>query len=474
MRYFRHLINQSKGRLAISNNKARINNTKHSSVGTAAAANVAIQNKFRWFSNNSNSSTNRNNRNNINHQEEGGKLNIPSNETVADIPNELSKKESVALKLDPRAIFPWRHSPHPLPRLIPNTQEFVAQGGYIGPHLPPLNGFTRSLAWINAAGFLGAKIVNYAGWKSDMEDSFQLAFAAGVQGVLHDVYTCTNLQKESDLDSERKLDSTDVDTDIDTDANIDAEKKTESDTSDADMSDQAPLSSQEPSFPISFEHSINRKDDYQLKQALPEGTCHHMLEPQLVSLYRSAHTCGKHKLQIKLRSNPKSATIQSLFVLPFLTRREVEDNVALKHSYRNIVKALHSRGSEKGRELNYIEIGNLVGEKLDDMSMAQMQRRERKKMNRDNDRDGNIMQVTVVAQVSIDCDEVFFVKDTETGDVVQGDAEGNTNDVTHLVRFEMVVDMNAETGEVHLGNWQITDWDDLLDGNMFFSDYHIL
>jgi hypothetical protein len=96
---------------------------------------------------------------------------------------------------------------------------------------------------------------------------------------------------------------------------------------------------------------------------------------------------------------------------------------------------------------------------------------ERKKNSVDN---SPIMQMTIVAQVSIQCDEVFVVRDTETGDIVQGDANGNVNDVTHLVRFEIVVDMNAETGEVGIGNWQITDWDDLLDGNMFFSDYHVL
>ena len=28
--------------------------------------------------------------------------------------------------------------------------------------------------------------------------------------------------------------------------------------------------------------------------------------------------------------------------------------------------------------------------------------------------------------------------------------------------------MDAETGEVEIGSWQVTDWDDLLDGNTWF------
>ena len=165
-------------------------------------------------------------------------------------------------------------------------------------------------------------------------------------------------------------------------------------------------------------------------------------------------------MEINLQSKPKEARLQSLFVFPFLTRKEVEDHLHLKHSYRNIVKAIQTKTMEAGRELNFYEIGNVVAEELDHLSAKQMGRNS----------SGN-MQITIMAQVSIQCDEVFKVVDTEIGDVVQGDKDGKVNDVTHLVRFEMVVDLTKE-GEVQLGTWQITDWDDLLDGNMFFSDYH--
>jgi len=360
----------------------------------------------------------------------------------------------------------------------------------------------RTLAWVNSAGFLGAKALSYRGWKADLEMAFLQAFAVGVQGVLDDVYHCGDYgvgntpvsedagdadddvestdedvestddvasEKDDAKDNEANDETTDsIDSDAATGADIDSTTNTndsevEIDTDTDTYNDTDDKDDTDESFPIEFMHSINPEDDYNLKHASKEEASHHMLESNLISLYRSAHTCGKHKLQIKLRSRPISAEIQSLFVLPFLTRKEVEDNVALKHSYRNIIKALHQANEERtvgnGRELNFFEMGNIVAGKLDEMSEQQMKRRGT---------DDGIMQLTVVAQVAIACDEVFVVRDRDTGDVVQGDANEVVNEVTHLVRFEIVVDMDSENGTVEIGSWQITDWDDLLDGNTWF------
>ena len=113
------------------------------------------------------------------------------NEAVMDDEIAPKSQKPEFLKLDPRAIFPWRHSTEPLPRLVPNSPEFDAQGGYMGPHLPTWNAFIRGLSWINATGFLGGKMTNYFGWKEDLEEGFQLAFAVAVQGLLLDVYRGT-------------------------------------------------------------------------------------------------------------------------------------------------------------------------------------------------------------------------------------------------------------------------------------------
>jgi len=82
--------------------------------------------------------------------------------------------------------------------------------------------------------------------------------------------------------------------------------------------------------------------------------------------------------------------------------------------------------------------------------------------------DEGVIQMTVVAQAVIECDEVFYVRDVGSGEIVQGDGDGKVNEVLHLVRFEMVVDWDWQRREMHTGNWQITDWDDLLDGNIYY------
>uniref|UniRef100_A0A7S3VE54 Uncharacterized protein n=1 Tax=Chaetoceros debilis TaxID=122233 RepID=A0A7S3VE54_9STRA len=165
-----------------------------------------------------------------------------------------------------------------------------------------------------------------------------------------------------------------------------------------------------------------------------------------------------NKLQVKLKSRPKSCQMMSLIVMPFLTRDEVRDNISLKHSYKKIIKSFRVLEQEKSRRLYFWEVGNLVGQALEDMSHEQMDRRG-----------DSTMQITVVAQVAVDCDEIFVVRDIESGDVVQGDGNEELNEVTHLVRFETVLNLDSATGEIEIGSpWQITDWDDLMDGNIWF------
>lgn len=366
----------------------------------------------------------------------------PNETTIDDKEQSTTKHQFV--KLDPRAIFPWRHSPQPLPRLIPDTPEFTSQGGYIGPQMPPLNSFIRGLCWVNAAGFLGGKIMNYWGWKEGLEEGFQLAFAVAVQGLLMDVYRVEELS--SDEEENNKI-------------HDDNDEESMNETRDDGEIDNTSIS---PNPAINFNHEITPIPDDEIpcdvnNDKRIQSHTRSMLQCNLISLYKSAHEHTKHKLQINLQSTPKSATIMSLFTIPFLTRDEVIAKPALKHSFRNISKFLHDAELSKGSKLHVFEIGNLTASQLDLMSSKQMKRR--------GDR---MLQVTVIAQVAIQCDELFQVVDVETGETIQGHPEAKMAEVTHLVRFETVVDLDSETGDVEIGSWQITDWDDILDGNRWF------
>jgi hypothetical protein len=81
-----------------------------------------------------------------------------------------------------------------------------------------------------------------------------------------------------------------------------------------------------------------------------------------------------------------------------------------------------------------------------------------------------IMESTVIAQVLITCDEVFSVTDVATGMIMQGN--GDKQRVSHLVRLEVSVKehISPDGGKplFEIGSWQIVDWDDLEDGNIWF------
>ena len=117
------------------------------------------------------------------------------------------------------------------------------------------------------------------------------------------------------------------------------------------------------------------------------------------------------------------------------------------------------------KRLNPIEVGDFIMQGLQEV----MERSAKLS-------DDNNASVTIVAQVTVNCKEVFCVQDVASGDIIQGYGDGQPRDVKHLVRFEMVVKEkhldytdDDPSWEMELGKWQITDWDDLLDGNVFFT-----
>ena len=152
-----------------------------------------------------------------------------------------------------------------------------------------------------------------------------------------------------------------------------------------------------------------------------------------------------------------------------LSRTLVENHPNIRHTYKNLLKRLQEKNRAGTKPLNLIQIGSFVMEGL----LEIMER----SATLSGDRKASI---TIVAQVSINCKEIFCVRDVESGEVIQGYEDAQPRDVTHLVRFEMVVkeklsnaeslsDLKEGDWEMELGRWQITDWDDLLDGNVFFT-----
>eukprot|EP00978_Attheya_sp_CCMP212_P005377 scaffold12028_cov50-Attheya_sp.AAC.3 len=178
----------------------------------------------------------------------------------------------------------------------------------------------------------------------------------------------------------------------------------------------------------------------------------YMLESKMRHLYKGAYKHGKSTMQVQLRIQPVGAKLTSLFLVPFLTRDGVEQTPALRHAYRNIGEHLEKKAIELERDLSFVE------------GVEEINKHGSKLLRKVEKSDGGV-ESTLVAQVSIQCLERFSVTDKGTGKVLQGD--GKENQVQHLVRFEMAVSTYRD-GTKNIGKWQITDWDDLLDGNVFF------
>lgn len=169
-----------------------------------------------------------------------------------------------------------------------------------------------------------------------------------------------------------------------------------------------------------------------------------MMESRLRMLYESAHASGKDQIQIRLQTKPISSQIVSLFCFPFLSRRLVQKSSTFKVRYLEFLESMAT--SPRNAFPIYEEL-------LEEYAQ-----------------DGKMPDSTVICQVMVLCDESFWVKDLASGMTIQGFEDGLERKVWHLVRMEMVVEMQRSKGFLPVslaqGNWQITDIDDMLDGNL--------
>lgn len=399
---------------------------------------------------------------------------------------EVRSSTLAAQCLQPRPIFPWRSSPDPLQRLVKPTKptrpdsdsdedeikfnarieeyyesDYFTKGGPLGPGwVSPCEPWFRGALYCNSMYLLGLSwpriLVPWTrrDWEHDMEWAFCNAFSNGVNGMIQDTYV---LPQNDTADTDEG------------DSEADAQDDEGKDSYDVDLN----LTLE----PLPLEERSDEGGESNNKRTFSdrEEEENSMLQGNLRQLYQSAK---KHshpsKVNIVLRTVPKSARIESMFPVFGLSRSLVEDHPNLRHTYRNLLKRLQAKHKEavlagKNR-LNPIEVGTFIFD-----GMQEVMERAAKLSG-----DGKAA-ITIVAQVSIDCKEIFCVRDVESGEIIQGHGDPLPRDVTHLVRFEMVVTeklLDIEKSpdgpdegdwDLEIGRWQITDWDDLLDGNVFFT-----
>jgi len=162
-----------------------------------------------------------------------------------------------------------------------------------------------------------------------------------------------------------------------------------------------------------------------------------MMDKKLLKQYQ----INPENMHLKFPLQPIEAKLQHLFAVPLpgLTREIVEGNPYIRGS----IYRLHSAYDENGFDEHYFDLLTDFAKHGPDKG-------------------------TVIAEAAIKCLEFFQVKDTASGHVVQGMDDGSEEEeVVHIVRFEVVTDGKQDGGEREIGNWKITDVDDLLEGNLF-------
>jgi len=312
-----------------------------------------------------------------------------------------------------RALFPWRSSNEIMGRLVPGSEDFERKGYLLGGDVVSSNPMFD--AYATAYLFMGvplSEMMFFKQWQEDTAENMAWAFSQAMSGVLSNVYE----QSFETLSKERQLGFDSNDTDIDTDTATDTDIDTD---------------------------TANDTNTEAVSPGLSNDFLEPMVEKKLRSLFQDAREYGKDQMQVRLDFKPQKAHMVNLFVFPFLSRNLLQVQPEIKDKYTQLLEFMGT---------NPRDAMPIYHEFVADFG------------------DRGWTENTVIAQVLVPCEEVFWVKDLATGAIIQGVEDETPRTVAHLVRMEMVVRSKPSDGffpfEHEQGNWQMTDIDDLLEGNL--------
>lgn len=182
-----------------------------------------------------------------------------------------------------------------------------------------------------------------------------------------------------------------------------------------------------------------------------------MIEENLLSLYapttydETISTTDQEKsYEITFCLKPIASRLENIFIVGVITRDDVKSNPSLKGAYSEMI--------------NYNSLQNKDSPKL----LRQMA----EELTRKTPHSGT--KRSIIMDVSIDCAEIFQIKDLSNGKIIQGQGKGESGIsssslepemTSHLVRLELVTSKGQKLGAREIGSWKIIDIDDMLDGN---------
>lgn len=160
------------------------------------------------------------------------------------------------------------------------------------------------------------------------------------------------------------------------------------------------------------------------------------IEKTLEKGLRSKYSMIDPKIHdVRFSCKPISYDLEYAHVIPIITRDVLAKDPSLLELYHDFHVIWHS---------------------------GQLNEELREKWIRLKERTNGDNTFTLIVDISVNCLERFYISDKETGDIIQG--SNNEQEVCHLVRFENTFQRDQKAP---LGNWIISDWDDLLEGNVW-------
>ena len=362
-------------------------------------------------------------------------------------------------------LFPWRHKLFPVSRLIPGTPEQKKRGLLLTSKGQKVYGNSSLNAIVTAYMFLNVpwyELFWISHFQDELSSNISWSFTQGVAGLLSNLPSSGGGEP---IPVDRIITELDDGTcEIDFRETIEISRSVETDAlqvrvvndGDDDASSEPSDSSSAVNNTIPLRRVFHKKAIELYQSSINEvaktgnnnnndSTTDHAEEE-------------KQRFEIRLKMIPYDFEFITLYAIPYLSRRNAKGDPELLKFYSKMLT------ESSGGRAPYLS-----------------------KLRQDHLENQGYMESTIIAQCLVWCDEIFYVKDLTTGQIVQGQQQQDENDASstntststtppemqktpHLVRMErtVVTKRDPVTGDFtnEQEDWIITDIDDLLGGNL--------
>jgi hypothetical protein len=343
-------------------------------------------------------------------------------------------------------LFPWRHKLFPVSRLISGTPEQKKLGLLLTSKGQKVYGNSSLNAIVTAYMFLNVpwyELFWISHFQDELSSNISWSFTQGVAGLLSNLPSSGGGEH---IPVDRIITERDGTCEIDFRETIEISRSIETDTyrvrvvnDDDDVSSSSHINNAIPLRRVFHEKAIELYQS-SINEVAKTGNNNHSTD-----LPEEEKQC----FEMRLKMIPYDFEFITLYAIPYLSRRNAKDDPDLLTFYSKMLT------ESSGGRAPYLS-----------------------RLRQDHLENQGYMESTIIAQCLVWCDEIFYVKDLTTGQIVQGQQDEKDSSSTtpemqktpHLVRMERTVVTKRDPITGNFTNdqedWIITDIDDLLGGNL--------